>query len=162
MSPGPCTAKDPVTPAVQAGLRSGDRIVAFNGTTITSYDQLQGLIRANEAGSAQLVVRRDGQTLTLRTSTTVNGLPARTHASQGEQRSLALALRLATHSVVTEVTGSTPILLLDDVFSELDPDRSTALLRHLPPGQSLLTTAGPLPEAVAPELVVRVRSGTIM
>jgi DNA replication and repair protein RecF len=93
---------------------------------------------------------------------TINGLPARTHASQGEQRSLALALRLATHAVVTEVTGSTPILLLDDVFSELDPDRSAALLQHLPPGQSLLTTAGPLPEAVVPQLVVRVRGGTIV
>ena len=93
---------------------------------------------------------------------TINGLPARTHASQGEQRSLALALRLATHAVVTEVTGSTPILLLDDVFSELAPDRSAALLQHLPPGQSLLTTAGPLPEAVVPELVVRVRAGTIV
>jgi DNA replication and repair protein RecF len=93
---------------------------------------------------------------------TVNGLPARTHASQGEQRSLALALRLATHQVVTEVTGSTPVLLLDDVFSELDPDRSAALLAHLPSGQSLLTTAGPVPEAVAPELVVRVRGGSIV
>ena len=92
---------------------------------------------------------------------TVNGLPARTHASQGEQRSLALALRLATHAIVTEVTGSTPILLLDDVFSELDAERSAALLAHLPAGQSLLTTAGPLPESVAPELVVRVRSGTL-
>jgi DNA replication and repair protein RecF len=92
---------------------------------------------------------------------TVHGLPARTHASQGEQRSLALALRLATHAVVTEVTGSTPVLLLDDVFSELDADRSAALLEHLPPGQALLTTAGPLPESVAPELVVRVRGGTL-
>ncbi|MCU1379519.1 MAG: recF [Acidimicrobiales bacterium] len=93
---------------------------------------------------------------------TVNGLPARTHASQGEQRSLALALRLATHAVVTDITGSTPVLLLDDVFSELDPDRSAALLSHLPPGQALLTTAGPLPEGVRPELVVRVRGGTIL
>ena len=93
---------------------------------------------------------------------TVNGLPARTHASQGEQRSLALALRLATHAVVTEITDTPPVLLLDDVFSELDPERSAALLAHLPPGQALLTTAGPLPEAVAPELVVRVRGGTIV
>jgi DNA replication and repair protein RecF len=93
---------------------------------------------------------------------TVNGLPARTHASQGEQRSLALALRLATHHVVTDVTGSTPVLLLDDVFSELDPDRCAALLAHLPPGQALLTTAGPLPAAVTPELVVRVRAGSIV
>ena len=59
----------------------------------------------------------------------IAGLPARTHASQGEQRSLALALRLASHHVITEVTGSATVLLLDDVFSELDPDRSDAALR---------------------------------
>jgi DNA replication and repair protein RecF len=93
---------------------------------------------------------------------TIDGLPSRTHASQGEQRSLALALRLGSHSVVTEVTGTTPVLLLDDVFSELDAERSHALLEHLPPGQSLLTTAGPLPEGVAPELVVRVSGGRIV
>jgi membrane-associated protease RseP (regulator of RpoE activity) len=74
--PGPCTAKDPVTPAVRAGLRPGDRIVEFNGTAITSYDQLQRLIRANEAGAAELGVVRDGSRLTLRTSTTINGLPS--------------------------------------------------------------------------------------
>lgn len=95
-------------------------------------------------------------------SLTINGLPSRTHASQGEQRSLALALRLASHAVVTDVTGSSPVLLLDDVFSELDRDRSAALLAHLPPGQALLTTAGPLPDGVTPELVVRVRSGTLV
>ena len=39
-----------------------------------------------------------------------------------------------------------PVLLLDDVFSELDPARSRALVAELPPGQSLLTTAAPLPE----------------
>jgi DNA replication and repair protein RecF len=92
----------------------------------------------------------------------VNGLPARTHASQGEQRSLALALRLAAHEVVADAAGSAPVLLLDDVFSELDPDRSEALLAHLPPGQALLTTAGPLPAAAAPDLVVRVRAGRIV
>ena len=92
----------------------------------------------------------------------VNGLPARTHASQGEQRSLALALRLASHAVVTEVTGSSPILLLDDVFSELDPERSQALLAHLPPGQALLTTAGPLPEGAEPGLVVGVVGGRLV
>ncbi|HUF33667.1 MAG TPA: DNA replication/repair protein RecF [Acidimicrobiales bacterium] len=91
----------------------------------------------------------------------VNAMPARTHASQGEQRSLALALRLATHAVVTEITGSAPILCLDDVFSELDPDRSSALLAHLPPGQALLTTAGPLPAGTTPDLTVQVGTGTL-
>ncbi|HZN13655.1 MAG TPA: DNA replication/repair protein RecF [Acidimicrobiales bacterium] len=90
---------------------------------------------------------------------TIAGLPARTHASQGEQRSLALALRLAGHTVVTEAIGSPPTLLLDDVFSELDPARSEALLAHLPEGQALLTTAGPVPPGARPAAVIRVRNG---
>lgn len=92
----------------------------------------------------------------------INGLPARTHASQGEQRSLALALRLGSHEVVGDVTGSPPILLLDDVFSELDADRGAALVRSLPPGQAILTTAGSLPEGASPELVVRIAAGRIV
>ena len=90
------------------------------------------------------------------------GLPARTHASQGEQRSLALALRLAAHQLVTDKVGDAPILLLDDVLSELDPDRAAALLRHVPPGQVLITTAGPLPAAAHPDRVVRIRAGQVV
>ena len=91
----------------------------------------------------------------------LNGLPARTHASQGEQRSLALALRLGGHDVVREDAGDEPVLLLDDVFSELDPSRSAALLTHLPAGQALLTTAGPLPDGVTPAAILEVRAGTV-
>jgi DNA replication and repair protein RecF len=91
----------------------------------------------------------------------IAGLPARTHASQGEQRSLAWALRLATHTVVHEATGSPPVLLLDDVFSELDPGRSAALLANLPGGQAVLTTAGALPSAARPDLVLDVRDGAV-
>jgi DNA replication and repair protein RecF len=91
----------------------------------------------------------------------VAGLPARTHASQGEQRSLALALRLAGHQVVEEASGSAPVLLLDDVFSELDARRAGALLAHLPRAQALLTTTGPVPAGVTPELVVRVEGGRL-
>jgi DNA replication and repair protein RecF len=49
---------------------------------------------------------------------------------------------------VVSRTDLTPILLLDDVFSELDPARSRALVAELPPGQSILTTAAPLPEGI--------------
>ena len=87
---------------------------------------------------------------------TVGGLPARTHASQGEQRSLALGLRLAAHEVVRATTGSSPVLLLDDVFSELDVQRADALLRALPEGQALLTSAAGLPPGAVPEQVLRV------
>lgn len=91
----------------------------------------------------------------------IAGLPARTHASQGEQRSLALALRLAAHHVVADKTGSSPVLLLDDVFSELDPERSAALLHSLPPGQTVLSTAGGLPPGAVPGAVLEVRAGTV-
>jgi DNA replication and repair protein RecF len=92
----------------------------------------------------------------------INGMPARTHASQGEQRTLALALRLGAHRLVTEKVGSPPVLVLDDVLSELDPGRCEALLRHLPAGQVVLTTAGILPEAAHPDSIVRIAAGMVM
>lgn len=79
---------------------------------------------------------------------TIGGRQARDQASQGEQRSLALALRLGIHHLSGERIGTPPILLLDDVFSELDPWRSRALVSELPAGQALLTTASPLPSGV--------------
>jgi DNA replication and repair protein RecF len=91
----------------------------------------------------------------------IGTMPARTHASQGEQRTLALALRLAGHRVVCEAVGTPPILLLDDVFSELDQERAAALLVHLPEGQAILTTAGLLPPAAQPAAVFTVQAGEI-
>ena len=90
-----------------------------------------------------------------------SGLPARSHASQGEQRSLALALRLAGHDVVTETVGEPPLLLLDDVFSELDALRSAALLSHLPGGQAVLTTTGHIPDGVQPDRRFRVQNARV-
>ena len=82
-------------------------------------------------------------------SLSIDGREARTHASQGEQRCLALALRIGIHQLVTARTPLVPTLLLDDVFSELDPVRSRALVAELPPGQSILTTAVPLPPGIS-------------
>lgn len=91
----------------------------------------------------------------------LNGAPSRTHASQGEQRTLALALRLGVHLLLTERYGEPPLLLLDDVFSELDRFRTAALFEALPPGQALLTTAATLPEGVSPELIVEATPGAL-
>ena len=66
---------------------------------------------------------------------------ARVRASQGEQRSLILALRLAAHRAIEVGTGEAPILLLDDVFSELDGERSAALAEALPGAQTFITAA---------------------
>jgi DNA replication and repair protein RecF len=72
----------------------------------------------------------------------ISGAEARSHASQGEQRTIALAVKLASHRAVTEALGEPPVLLLDDVFSELDPDRAAALAKSLPEDtQTLITSA---------------------
>ncbi len=92
----------------------------------------------------------------------VGNLDARTHASQGEQRTLALAMRLAGHHLVAALTGVVPVLLLDDVFSELDDQRAGALVENLPPGQTLLTTAGTLPAAVHPDRTATVVAGKVL
>ena len=85
---------------------------------------------------------------------TLDGRDARHQSSQGEQRTLALALRLAGHELVQRLRGVDPLLLLDDVFSELDPARSDRLLQLLPTGQTLVTTASPLPTGMRPAITI--------
>ena len=87
---------------------------------------------------------------------TLNDMPARTHASQGEQRCLALALKVAAHRYLAEDLGVVPVLVLDDVFSELDPRRSAALTAALPDGQVIVTSAVGVPEGASAERVIRV------
>ncbi|MEZ5341166.1 MAG: hypothetical protein R2706_06870 [Acidimicrobiales bacterium] len=84
----------------------------------------------------------------------LDGLASRTEASQGEQRTLALALRLAGHRLVADHIGEAPLLLLDDVLSELDPDRARALLDNLPPGQTIITSASGLPPGTVPDQIL--------
>jgi DNA replication and repair protein RecF len=84
----------------------------------------------------------------------LDGRDARRQASQGEQRSLALALRLSGHELVRSERRVTPLLLLDDVFGELDPGRAERLLGLLPTGQTLVTTATPLPTSMHPAAII--------
>jgi DNA replication and repair protein RecF len=88
-------------------------------------------------------------------------LDARTRLSQGRQRCVALSLRLSSHRLMTAITGTTPVLLLDDAFSELDEGTARALVGELPGGQALLTTAGELPPGAAPRLVARLVDGRL-
>lgn len=66
---------------------------------------------------------RDDVTVGLRSGPAEELLDARSYASQGDQRTSALALKLGEHDLINEVLGEPPVLLLDDVFSELDPHR---------------------------------------
>ncbi len=93
---------------------------------------------------------------------TLDDFDSRSEASQGEQRTLALALRLAGHRLITERLGEAPLLLLDDVLSELDPDRAHALLATLPPGQTIITSASGLPPGTVPDQVLEHRGDTLV
>ncbi len=73
---------------------------------------------------------------------TIGERDARTRASQGEQRLLAIALKLAQLRVLERILCEEPVLLLDDVLSELDESRRMALLSRLPKAQTLISATG--------------------
>ena len=71
----------------------------------------------------------------------IDGKDVRQFGSQGEQRTAALALRVAEFSILHQLIGEPPVLLLDDILSELDRTRRAALLNHLAPiAQVIITT----------------------
>jgi DNA replication and repair protein RecF len=90
---------------------------------------------------------------------TADGRDLRAFGSQGEQRTAVLALVLAEADVLGERHGEAPLLLLDDVFSELDRRRGAALVERLPGGGQTVVTATDRPEIVQPSLVVEVSPG---
>lgn len=93
---------------------------------------------------------------------TLDGVDARAFASQGEQRSAVVALRLAERDLLSEVRGEDPVLLLDDVFSELD-DRRRAQLAELVSGggQAIATATSPAGLPVAPGRLITVENGKV-
>jgi DNA replication and repair protein RecF len=71
----------------------------------------------------------------------VEGKNAQQYASEGQQRTVALALKIAQARMFQLEEGAPPLLLLDDIFGELDPVRRNALLAHLPADAQKLVTA---------------------
>ena len=69
----------------------------------------------------------------------INGRSARSFASQGQTRTAALSMKLAEREIILQETGEYPILLLDDVLSELDEKRQEFVLNRIGGGQTLIT-----------------------
>ncbi|GAA3729374.1 DNA replication/repair protein RecF [Leifsonia bigeumensis] len=95
----------------------------------------------------------------------LNGMPARGYASHGESWSFALALKLASAAVLRrESTAGDPVLILDDVFAELDESRRTRLAEAVADFEQVLITAavfGDVPERLAHH-TVRIEAGRIV
>ncbi len=109
-----------------------------------SHEELRGSLMAAllekrtkdmEVRSTSVGPHRDEPSLLL------DGRPMRTRASQGEQRTAALALRIGAYRIIEEMRDHKPILLLDDVFSELDSARAHRVVELIESGQVFVSTA---------------------
>jgi DNA replication and repair protein RecF len=153
---------DPLVRAACAGLAPGgeDSVVQLRYRRSWEGGLAEALEKARPEDLRRQVTtvgpHRDDLELTL------SGRPARSQASQGEQRTVALGLRLAGHQLAADGRPEPPVLLLDDVFSELDHFRAAALVAQLPAGQVLLTTAVDPPDVVSPDRVVAVAGGRLV
>ena len=114
-------------------------------------DRMAQLRRAElERGMSLVGPQRDDVIVKLSSGTSGHVLDARTFASQGDQRTAALALKLAEHDLLSETLDDEPILLLDDVFSELDPKRRGWLAAAVKDvAQTLITSAEAGPQDLA-------------
>ena len=119
---------------------------AYRALLTTHHDREIG------AGSTLWGIHKDDIEILL------NGKPARAFASQGQQRSLALSLKLAEGEVCATVCGEKPVFLFDDVFSELDSTRRAYLSGKIGERQVIITTCEP--SGIAGGKMITVANGT--
>jgi DNA replication and repair protein RecF len=153
--PGAAAARLAYRPAAGIPIEGTEEEIA----TRLAFALAQRIGRDREKGYTSAGPHMDDLTLAL------GGKGARPYGSQGQQRALVLALKIAEIENLRDKQGRPPLLLLDDVSSELDPEKNGHLLRHLAalPGQAFLTTTDRrLLEPAAGEGAVfyRVREGT--
>jgi DNA replication and repair protein RecF len=92
----------------------------------------------------------------------LDGVSLAAFGSQGQKRGAVLALKLAEYAVLREQSGEAPLLLLDDVLSELDDTRQRAFIENIAPFEQVFLTATVLPQSVhAPSHAYRVEAGRV-
>ncbi len=141
------TARMDLVDALQPWAEDAQRQVSGADAELLSLDYLSGAgddfgsaledSRDEEMRKRQTLVGPHRDDVGLR----VGGRPAGQFASEGQQRTIAVALKLAQARLLEDLTGKPPLLLVDDVFGELDTRRRNALLGYLPANsQKLITT----------------------
>ena len=129
----------PLAAEAQREISGKDEPLTLNYLPASGPDLRESLLLARERETRlrQAVVGPHRDELDLR----LHGMPAADFASEGQQRTLALALKLAQGKLLERRGGKLPIYLMDDIFGELDPSRRNALMNHLPPlAQKWITT----------------------
>ena len=92
----------------------------------------------------------------------LNGNSSRKYCSQGQQRSLALALKLAEGDISYEVTGEYPVYLLDDVLGELDGRRAEFFMSHLKDKQIIITSCDAYDKIKDADRIINVCNGEVI
>lgn len=111
--------------------------IRYVPSVVTSFGEALFASRADELRRRVTVVGPHRDDVALE----IDGRSAGQFASEGQQRTLALALKLAQARLLEQRRGTTPVILVDDIFGELDPRRRNALLGYLPvSAQKLITT----------------------
>ena len=133
---------DEFLPNVYSGLSSGKEILETEYISAVSTENLRQALadsRKNDMynGATSVGPHRDDIEFK------INGISARNFGSQGQKRSVALALKLSEAEVIKKISGEYPVFLLDDVMSELDPERQNYILNHIKGIQSFITCCDP-------------------
>jgi DNA replication and repair protein RecF len=129
----------PLAAEAQRVVSGKDEPLTLHYLPASGPDFRESILQARERETRlrQAVVGPHRDELALR----LHGMPAEDFASEGQQRTLALALKLAQGKLLESRGGKHPIYLMDDIFGELDPGRRNALMSHLPDGaQKWITT----------------------
>jgi DNA replication and repair protein RecF len=129
----------PLAATAQLAVSGRDEPLTLQYLPASGPDLRESMLQARERETRlrQSVVGPHRDDLALR----LHGMPAADYASEGQQRTIALALKLAQGQLLASRGGKTPIYLMDDIFGELDPGRRNALMSHLPPNaQKWITT----------------------
>jgi DNA replication and repair protein RecF len=129
----------PHAAAAQRKVSGQDEPLTLQYLPASGPDLRESMLQARERETRlrQAVVGPHRDELALR----LHGMPAADFASEGQQRTIALALKLAQGKLLESRGGKAPIYLMDDIFGDLDPSRRNALMKHLPPlAQKWITT----------------------
>lgn len=149
-------------PEVYAGISCGKEILKTEYISCCENSDLKEMLKSSRkddmyTGSTSVGPHRDELDFK------INGISARGFGSQGQKRSVALSVKLSEAEVIRKISGEYPVFLLDDVMSELDPDRQNYILNHIKGIQSFITCCDPSnAEKLKKGKLINIKNGSVI
>ena len=148
-------------PEVYGGISSGKEVLETEYMPVCGADELEERLkkaRTDDMYSGTTSVGPHRDELVFK----INGISARNFGSQGQKRSVSLSVKLAEAEIINRLSGEYPVFLLDDVMSELDPERQNYVLNHIKGIQSFITCCDPSNTVQLKKgKIIRVKNGQV-